>query len=111
MSVYVVQERKRFNSITKELEPVVNLTPAAKYGDLVELFDNRQHALLTGPTVKTLKNKLRGFDDDDYILPIGDPILIAMATSIAAWNNMGKVKMLHWDRELKQYVVLNYELY
>ena len=54
MSVYVVQERKRFNSVTGEHEPVVNLMPAAEIGDLVELFDHRQHALLPGPTLRMI---------------------------------------------------------
>jgi len=110
MSVYVVQERKKYNSVTGDMEPVVNLAPACEFGDLIQLFDHRQHALLVGPTTSHLKNKLRNFNDDDYILPIGNPILIAASIAIAAKNNHGKVKLLNWDRELGRYIVLNYEL-
>lgn len=110
MSVYVVQERKKFNANTEEYEPVVNLMPAAKFGDLDVLFDGNHHELLTGPTVRVLKNKLRNFSDEDYILPIGNPVLIGIVTAMAAKSNVGKVKVLNWDREGRCYIVLNYEL-
>lgn len=110
MSVYVVQERKKMNHVTGEFEPVVNIMPAAEYGTLVELFPHNQHALLVAPVTNSLKATLRNFSDEDYILPIGNPVLIGIATAVAARNNMGKVKLLHWDRELKRYIVLNYEL-
>jgi len=110
MSVYVVQERKKFNTITRELEPVVDITAAAEYGDMVELFTTKQHALLPGPIVTSLKNTLRNFSDDDYLLPIGNPVLIGIATAMAARQNMGRVKILYWDRDLGRYIVLNYQL-
>lgn len=110
MSVYVVQERKKFDRVTGELVAAVNIMPAAEYGDLIEVFDSKQHALLTSQVVTKLRTKLRKFGDDDYLLPIGNPILIGVATAMAAKNNMGRVKLLHWDRELMRYIVLNYEL-
>ena len=110
MKVYVVQERKKFDRVTGELVPAVNIMPAAEYGELIELFDSKQHALLTSQVVSKLRNKLRGFSDNDYLLPIGNPILIGIATAMAAKNNMGRVKLLHWDRELTRYIILNYEL-
>ena len=110
MSVYVVQERKKMNPVTGELEPVINIMPAAEYGDLVEVFNPTEHALLTSQVTSKLKTMLRNFSDGDYILPIGNPVLIGVATAVAARNNMGRVKILHWDRELARYIALSYEL-
>ena len=110
MTVYVVQERKRYDPIAGELVPAVNLMPAAEYGNLIELFNHRQHSLLSGPIVRAAKEKLKDFSDGDYLLPIGDPVLIGVATAIAAEKNMGRVKLLHWDRSDKRYIVLEYDM-
>lgn len=110
MSVYVVQERKKLNSATGEFVPVINIIPAAKFGNLVELFTPTQHALLTAQVASKLKTAMRNFSDEDYILPIGNPVLIGVAVAAAARANMGKVKILHWERELREYIVLSYEL-
>jgi len=58
MTVYVVQEA--FGK---------NILPAEKYGELVLLLEyNRQIVLSSGPTVRILKEKLKNFNDNDYLL-------------------------------------------
>ena len=96
MTVYVVQEVKSRNVLSAE-----------KFGELELLLpEGSQLVLSTGPTVRRLRYKLRNFNDDDYLLLIGDPSAIGIACSIAATNNRGKFKCLKWDkREYKYYPV------
>ena len=93
MTVYVLQEMGR------------NTRSAEKFGDLkVCLPDNRQMVLSSGPLTFKLKQELKDFNDDDYLLLIGDPAIIAVAGAIASENNNGRFKVLKWDRnEMKYY--------
>ena len=93
MTVYVLQEMGR------------NIRSAEKFGDLkIVLPDNRQIVLSSGPLTFKLKQELKDFNDDDYLLLIGDPAIIAVAGAIASENNNGRFKVLKWDRnEMKYY--------
>ena len=93
MTVYVLQEMGR------------NTRSAEKFGDLkVCLPDNRQMVLASGPLTFKLKQELKNFNDNDYLLLIGDPAIIAVAGAIAADINNGRFKVLKWDRnEMKYY--------
>jgi hypothetical protein len=50
-----------------------------------------------------LKSKLKDFSDDDYLLAMGDPAAIAIASIIAGDVNNGVVNILKWDRENRAY--------
>ncbi len=93
MTVYVLQEMGR------------NIRSAEKFGDLkICLPDNRQMVLSSGPLTFKLKQELKDFNDNDYLLLIGDPAIIAVAGAIASENNNGRFKVLKWDRnEMKYY--------
>ena len=96
MTVFVVQEVKGRNILSAE-----------KFGELELLLpEGNQIVFSAGPTVKRLRYKLRNFNDDDYLLLIGDPSAIGIACAIAATNNIGRFKCLKWDkREFKYYPV------
>ena len=93
MTVYVLQEMGR------------NIRSAEKFGDLkICLPDNKQMVLSSGPLTFKLQQELRDFNDNDYLLLIGDPAIIAVAGAIASENNNGRFKVLKWDRnEMKYY--------
>ena len=93
MTVYVLQEMGR------------NIRSAEKFGDLkICLPDNRQMILSSGPLTFKLQQELKDFNDNDYLLLIGDPAIIAVAGAIASENNNGRFKVLKWDRnEMKYY--------
>jgi hypothetical protein len=46
---------------------------------------------------------LRDFCDEDFLLAMGDPVAIAIASMVAGEVNNGKVNMLKWDRENQCY--------
>lgn len=99
--VYVVQE-----------SPGKNLLGAADFGTVrVLLPSDRQVVFSPGPTVFDLRQQLQKFSDDDYLLPIGDPAAIAIACMVAAENNLGRVKLLKWDRQEARYYPLQIDLH
>jgi len=84
--------------------PRIDVRPAMEYGDIEVLVQQHaEPALAPVPLVQSLRNALRHFGDDDYLLPTGSPAVIAAAAMIAGRANGGRVKMLIWDRELKRY--------
>ena len=101
MAVYVVQE-----------VPGRNILSAEKFGKLELLLpEGSQLVLSTGPTVRRLNHKLRNFNDDDYLLLMGDPSAIGIACAIAATQNRGRFKCLKWDRREYKYYPLEVNLY
>lgn len=83
-----------------------NLTPAAKFGALEVLIPAGASLISTVPTVRILRDKLRSFTDDDYLLPVGDPAIMLAAGAIAAEFNGGRIKLLRWDRQQHCYIVI-----
>jgi len=99
MTVYVLQEMGR------------NIRSAEKFGDLkIVLPDNKQIILSSGPLTFKLQQELRDFNDNDYLLLIGDPAIIAVAGAIAADINNGRFKVLKWDRNETKYYDIEIDL-
>ena len=99
MTVYVLQEMGR------------NIRSAEKFGDLkVVLPDNRQIVLSSGPMVFKLKQELKDFNENDYLILMGDPAIIAAAGAIVSENNNGRFKVLKWDRDEKKYYDIEIDL-
>ena len=99
MTVYVLQEMGR------------NVRSAEKFGDLkVVLPDNKQIVLSSGPLTFKLKHELKDFNDNDYLLLMGDPAIIALAGAVASDVNGGKFKVLKWDRDEKRYYDIEIDL-
>lgn len=89
---------------TGVLKPIQSLTEAAAYGELEVLFHGKDVGIALSPIVAQFKNLLRHYDDTDYILPVGDPVLIGIACAIAAKENRGQIKLLRWDRQTRNYI-------
>ena len=99
MTVYVLQEMGR------------NVRSAEKFGDLkVVLPDNRQIVLSSGPLAFKLQQELKDFNDNDYLLLMGDPAIIALAGAVASEMNRGRFKILKWDRDEKKYYDIEIDL-
>ena len=101
MTVFVVQEES----------PGQNIVSASRYGDIDYLLPRSQITFSTYPTLKRLKRKLKAFSDDDYLLLIGDPAAIGMATVVAGEYNQGRMQFLKWDRQEKQYFPIKFNVH
>ena len=98
--VYLVQEN-----------PVLNVLGAQKYGKIVRLFEHGSQ-LMFSPHLATqrLKRLLKDFNDEDYLLMMGDPAAMGIACCVAAEMNRGKFKILKWDKLQKRYYSVSVNL-
>jgi len=100
MTVYVIQE-----TVGR------NILPAKDFGDLEVLLPSNSNIVLSpGPTVRRLKKGLAKFNDDDYLLLMGDPAAIGIACAVAARTNNGNFSLLKWDRLSSEYFPININL-
>lgn len=103
--VYAIQQPKRLDPRTGQLVDHVDLEPAREHGEL--------HLLLqpgAGPfkdldhTLEELRNGLAEFTDQDVLLLVGNPVLIGLATAIAADLTNGHVTFLQWSGARREYI-------
>ena len=101
MTVFIVQEVSGRNVV-----------PAKKYGDLKLLLPERTNLMLsTAPTVRKLRRELSDYNDEDYLLLMGDPAAIGLACAVAASTNQGRFKVLKWDRQEGLYYPVEIDLH
>ena len=80
-AVYVTQEKAR--KVDGHWVSEFDLTPAVEYGN-VEILMPPGHSFFSPvPVIRALREKLKDFSDDDYLLPIGDPSIMVAAAMIA----------------------------
>lgn len=103
--VFIVQELRRSDNT-----PMHDLTPARTYGDLEVLISTNNIGIAIQPIVAKLRTALKDFSDDDYLLAVGDPVAIGICTAIASEMNRGRVNILRWDRQTRQYVSIEANL-
>lgn len=84
-----------------------NIFPATKFGEIVILLPEGQVTFAIAPTTYALTKGLANYSGNDYLLLIGDPIAIGLATAIAVKNTGGSVRFLKWDRQSQDYIPLS----
>lgn len=96
MTVYAVHKHMRRDKQTGQLEPAFDLSPARVFGEIEYLLGPGVSPFKPEPIIKELEAKLHNFSDEDFLLLIGNPILIGLATAVAADVN-GRVRFLQWS--------------
>jgi hypothetical protein len=109
-TVFIPQEPRRRDAETGEWRPLHDLTPALKFGIIEILMSHGPVMLDTQALVSNLKEKMKGFTAEDYILCLGDPSAIAVTVMVASKMTGGKVKLLKYDRIEKAYNSIRYEV-
>lgn len=69
---------------------------AEQYGELVFLFSPNVKPFNTEPLIKELREKLADFSEDDYVLMIGNPIIMSLVSTVASDASDGPIKFLQW---------------
>lgn len=96
----MTEARKPRVFITQE-DTRKNFLPAREFGELeVVLPEGSQVFRNSVPTVAEVRRKMADFSDEDYILPVGDPVSIGVACATAAMVNEGRFKVLKFDRQM-----------
>ena len=98
--VYLVQEN-----------PYISVLAAEESGKIVTLFESGLQIMFSPqPAIRKLKRKLRDFNDNDYLLMMGDPAAMGIACCVAAEMNRGKFKILKWDKKQQRYYPVSVNL-
>ena len=92
--------------------PKINIMGASKYGEFKFLLPELSQMIFSpGPLIFKLRNLLKNFKQDDYLLLTGDPSLIGVAFSIVSDMSNGKYNLLKWDKQERQYYPIEINLY
>ena len=84
--------------------PKFDLTPAQKYGEIeVLLSDTAAPWKMDENILPELHEKLEGYSDADYIIPMGNLAIASAAVAVAAHYNNGRVNLLQWHGRLGEY--------
>lgn len=110
--VYVVQEQLRFDPETARNVPrFPTIEKASVFGEIVFILEPNAHPFNQPSCIATLHRFLSDFNDNDFLILVGNPILLGMATSIAASYNSGRVKFLQWSPKGDRYIVIASEMF
>lgn len=102
--VYVVQNQHRWDRHEKVFVPKYDFTPAAEYGEMVDLLSPTAAPFRTDSIIEELHEKLRNFTSNDYLLLVGNPVLIGISMAIAADYNQGDLNVLQWSGKDRKYL-------
>jgi len=106
--VYVIQDIPG----SKIGAPKINIIGATEFGKLkVLLPENSQIILSPAYVIQTLRQKLKEYKKEDYLLLTGDPAIIGVACSIVSDITNGKYNLLKWDKQERKYYPVEIDLY
>ena len=106
--VYVIQEIPG----TQAGNPKINIMGASRYGDFKFLLPEFSQMIFSpGPLIYKLRQGLKNYTADDYLLLTGDPAIIGVACSIVSDITNGKYNVLKWDKQERKYYPIEINLY
>ena len=109
--VFVIQEIAG----TKAGNPKINIMGASVYSSSGKfnflLPEFSQIIFSPGPLVYKLRQGLKDFTKNDYLLLTGDPAIIGVACSIVSDITNGKYNLLKWDKQERKYYPIEINLY
>ena len=110
-TVYVIQEIAGSQAGT----PKINIMGAASYStsnDFIFLLPEFSQMIFSpGPLIYKLRQGLKNYTSNDYLLLTGDPALIGVACSIVSDITNGKYNILKWDKQERKYYPIEINLY
>jgi hypothetical protein len=110
--VFVVQEQFVYDRETGQNIPrFPTITKAEEFGEIKFILDPPAHPFNQQSILGKFHEALSSFSDDDHLILVGNPILLGMATAIAAYYNQGRVKFLQWSPKGERYVLIPSEMF
>lgn len=106
--VFIVQRPTQRDPGTGAVVPSMDLSPANEWGEVVFLLrDNENPFNNVQSTVLEIERVMddRGYDPEgrgDWILLVGNPILIGLVSAVAAGFNV-RLRLLQWSRADRAY--------
>ena len=103
---------ERFVYVVQQPAPNINILSASDFGYLVICLPNRDQAIYsTAPYVQKMKKNLQDFRKEDYLLAVGDPVIIGISTAEVSNVTSGQYNMLKWDKREHRYYPLEVDMY
>ena len=103
---------ERFVYVGQQPAPNINILSASDFGYLVICLPNRDQAILsTAPYVQKMKKNLQDFRKQDYLLAVGDPVIIGISTAAVSEVTAGQFNILKWDKREFRYYPLEVDMY
>ena len=107
-TVYVIQEIPG----TKAGNPKINILGATEYGVFKFLLPEFSQIIFSpGPLIYKLRQSLKNYRPNDFLLLTGDPAIIGVACSIVSDITNGKYNLLKWDKQERKYYSITINLY
>lgn len=107
--VYIVQDVKHVSHKTGELASKYDLSRAKRFGAFVYLLDGQVRVYSqssVASSVAQVRERLAEITDQDYLLLVGDPVMIGVACGVAMDALRGRLKLLKWDKRRLDYEVI-----
>lgn len=104
--VFVVHQPTGRDLRTGAIRPTMDLSPAREYGELRFVLREWENPFADiDSTVAEVRRVLEGerFGTDDWLLLVGNPVLIAVVASVAVELAEGQLRMLQWNRAQHAY--------
>ena len=112
LEFYKNNPKERFVYVVQQPAPNINILSASDFGYLVICLPNREQAIFsTAPYVQKMKKNLQDFKKDDYLLAVGDPVIIGLSAAIVSDVTNGQFNMLKWDKREYRYYPLEFDMY
>ena len=104
--------KERFVYVVQQPAPNINILSASDFGYLVICLPNREQAIYsTAPYTQKMQKNLQDFRKEDYLLAVGDPVIIGISTATVANVINGQFNMLKWDKREHRYYPLEVDMY
>lgn len=107
--VFIPQIIETFDEESQRMTPKYDFSLAEKFGDIHPILDRDDRIWFTAKITNKIRAALADFSDDDYLVAVGDPSIIAMCAGVILRRSKG-MKMLCWDRRSAEYVALDINL-
>lgn len=101
--VFIVNEPMKYDHEQERMVPAKDLSSALEWGPIEFIMPAGEPPLDPRYSIQVIRDRLSTFTFDDYLIPIGHPLLICWSAAIATERAGGMLKLLHWRPKLKRY--------
>jgi len=103
--VFLPQIVERFDTVRKIMTPAFDFSAAAQFGQLTTILEAEDDPIFLARITPKIRKALDAFTDNDYLLAVGDPAVIAVCAGIILRRHK-TLQLLRWDRKLRNYIHL-----
>ena len=112
LAFHKANPKERYVYVVQQPAPNINILSASDFGYLVICLPNREQSIYsTAPYTQKMQKNLQDFRKEDYLLAVGDPVIIGISTATVANVTNGQFNMLKWDKREHRYYPLEVDMY